>query len=177
MSIAGCAAMLAIVSGAQRPAAAQAAAPASGRIATATRLVVQYSEIEQKLNAAIQHRDQAALNKLLSDDFEEWTPAPPGDPIAREDWLKRVLDPGFFKAAEIRQMAVRTVDHTDVVSFIETRRGPCGSMRGCNYNSFIVDLWRENGGNPRLLVRYRSEVPTMAWSGLAPVPAKPTGRE
>ena len=87
----------------------------------------------------------------LADDFEEWTPAPPGDPIAREDWLKHALDPGFvMQSSQIRQMAVRTVNDTEVVSFVESRSAVCGG-RDCSSSSFIVDLWWGANGHPHPL--------------------------
>lgn len=156
------------------PASAQVAESRPGRIATTTRLVKEFSELEQNLNTAIQRRDGATLNKLLSEDFEQWTPAPPGDPVAREQWMQGALDRGFaLRSFEIRQMAVQMVNETAVVSFVQACSAICNG-RDCSSNAFIVDLWQRQNGNPQLLVRYRCEISPREAGPSAP---KPTGKE
>lgn len=167
-----CLALLAILIHAPGATAEQGAAAPGPPIATTTRLVAQFSELEQKLGSAIEGRDAATLDKLLSDDFEQWTPAPPGEPIPREQWMHNALDGGFvLQSFAVRQMAVRTVDKTAVVSFVQSQSGVCNG-RACSFTSFVVDLWQTRNGSPLLLVRYSSEVAPGAHR--AP---KPTGRE
>src|SRR5437868_15546211 len=76
------------------------------RIVTTTRLVAIFSELENDCMKAVQENDANALDRLLSEDFQIWTPSPPGHPIPREDWLKQAEKPQSFR---IRQMAVRGV--------------------------------------------------------------------
>jgi hypothetical protein len=146
------------------------AAP-TGRIVTTTRLVAEFSDLESRLDRAIERKDKAALNKLLSPDFEEWTPAPPGAPTPIEQWMDQALS-GNARSFEIRQMAVETMGETAVVSFVETRRALCGG-RECASASFVVDLWQRDGGAPRLRARYASEISPPP----AAAPATPSGRE
>ncbi|HZO80800.1 MAG TPA: nuclear transport factor 2 family protein [Candidatus Binataceae bacterium] len=146
------------------------AAPA-GRIVTTTRLVAEFSDLESRLNLAIQRKDKAALNKLLSPDFEEWTPAPPGAPIPLERWMDKVLS-GNVRSFEIRQMAVETIGEAAVVSFVEARRALCDG-RECASTSFVVDLWQREGGTRRLRARYASESSPPS----SVTPATPSGRE
>ncbi len=151
------------------PALAQTAA--GGRIATTTRLVAEFSDLEARLDRAIQHKDKAELDKLLADDFEQWTPAPPGHPIPLEQWTESELS-ADLRSFEIRQMAVETMGDSAVVSFVESRRAVCRG-RDCSGSSFIVDLWQRRGGVPRLRVRYACGIPAQPSAS----PATPTGRE
>lgn len=152
------------------PAFAQTAA--GGRIATTTRLVAEFSDLEARLNRAIQRKDRAVLDKLLSEDFEEWTPAPPGNPTPLDQWMDRELSANL-RSFELRQMAVETMGDMAVVSLVESRRAVCGG-RACEATSFIVDLWRMRGdGVPRLRVRYACEIPPPPSASSA----APTGRE
>ncbi len=142
---------------------------------TTTRLVAEFSDFEARLANAIERRDEAALGRLLSDEFEQWTPAPPGDPIAREDWLHTVLTSFRLDSFQIRQMAVRPLEKWALVSFVLSRKAVCDG-RDCSGDLFIVDLWEQHAGAPLLLERYESPV-----SGLLPKPPKspprPTGKE
>jgi len=158
---------------------ASAQAPASAvrrRTVTATRLVVQFSDIEERLTAAMLHKDEAALSKLLSQDFEQWTPAPPGDPIPREEWLHNVLTAFTLDSFRLSQIAVRTVDKSELVSFVLSRKAVCVG-RDCGGNVFVVDLWQEQrNGTAQLLVRYISLDQGRLQQPPQP-PPRPTGKE
>lgn len=144
------------------------------RVVTTTRLVAEYSDLEQQLNRAIQHRDEAAVGKLLADDFEQWTPTPPGDPVPREDWLHHALTSFTLRSIRVRQMAVGMVGETAVVSFVQDQQATCENGRDCSGSHFIVDLWQPHNGVPQLHVRYDSE----KLAQRAPSsPPKPTGKE
>jgi len=51
---------------------------APGRVVITTRLVAIFSELESNVLTALQKKDGAALDKLLSDEFQVWTADPPG---------------------------------------------------------------------------------------------------
>jgi hypothetical protein len=123
-------------------------------ISTTTRQVAMFSELESKLETAFQKQDAARLEKILTDDFEVWSPRPSGDPIARDEWLQTApeLRPQSFK---VRQMAVRTFGQIYVVSFTLTQ-----TISGAQQSHFIVDVWRGAGGAAKLQVRYQSAAPT-----------------
>lgn len=141
------------------------------RIVTTTRLVARYSDLERQLTNAMQHKDEAALGRLLAEDFEQWTPAPPGDPLPREEWMHNALTAVTIQSFQLRQMAVRMVGETAVVSFVQSQRAVCNG-RDCSGDSFIVDLWQQHKDAPQLLVRYASDI-----KRLPQLPPKPTGKE
>jgi len=141
------------------------------RIVTTTRLVAQFSDLEQQLIRAAQHKDEAALNKLLSEDFEQWSPDPPGDPVPREEWMHNALTAVITQSFQLRQMAVRMVGDTAVVSFVLSQKAACEG-RDCSGDSFIVDLWQLHKDAPQLLVRYASNI-----KRVPQLPRKPTGKE
>jgi hypothetical protein len=159
--------LLAIWIAAPTIAAAQPHAPA--RIVTTTRLVAQYSDLEHRLDRAIQHRDRAALDKILDDSFEQWSPAPPGEPMPRDEWMHHALTGVTLRSFRVRQMAVRTIGDTAVVSFTEDRDATCGG-RECSGSRFIVDLWQARGGAPHLLVRYDSGILAQPMPSAPPTP-------
>ncbi len=157
------------------PAFAQPKEPGGRRIVTTTRQVSKFSDLEEQLTRAIQHKDEVRLGKLVSEDFELWTPAPPGDPVPREDWIHIVLTALTLQSFQIRQMAVRTVGDTAVVSFVQTERAIC-TGRDCSGSSFVVDLWQQQGKDAaQLLVRYQSKL--SGPMALGPNSPKPTGKE
>ena len=146
---------------------------APGRIVTTTRLVALFSQVESDLEKALQQNDSQTLNKLLSDDFEVWTPAPPGHPIPREDWLTNAAG---HKSQSFRfhQMAVRGIaDDISIVSFIfsETASGAAK-----NRDSFIVDVWKKAGEGWQLSDRYVSSI-TATGSRASTVDKRPTGKD
>ena len=149
----------------------QAPEPGGRRIVTTTRLVARYSDFEQQLTNAMRHKDEAALSRLLAEDFEQWTPDPPGDPLPREDWMHNALTAFTIQSFQLRQMAVRMVGDTAVVSFVLSQKAVCDG-RECGGDSFIVDLWQEHKDAPQLLVRYASDI-----KRLPRLPSKPTGKE
>src|SRR5690242_19967977 len=101
---------------------AQPKGPGGRRIVTTTRLVAKFSDLEEQLNLAIQRKDKTRLGKLLSEDFEQWTPAPPGDPVPRDEWTSAVLSMSSVQAFQIRHMAVHLIGDSAVVNFVETER-------------------------------------------------------
>ncbi len=125
-----------------------------GRVVTRTRLVALYSDLESQLAAAAQKGDNARLEQLLTDDFEQWSPEPPGDPVPREDWMA-AYHPASFSTS---QMAVRAFGDTDVASFVLRQRGTFGE-KDANGEFFVVDVWRREGNTARLASRYISHVP------------------
>jgi len=139
-------------------------------ISSATRQVAIFSELENKLETAFAERDSATLAKLLSDDFEVWSPRPSGDPIARDEWLQLApeLRPQSF---HVRQMAVRTFGNLYVVSFVLNE-----IVSGLQQTHFVVDVWTGEGAQARLQVRYEAPEP-----GKDKIPnlfsGRPTGKQ
>jgi len=114
------------------------------RIPTVTRLVKLFLERESQLDDAVRAGDAAAIERLLADDFELRTAARAGQPIPRADFVRALVnarDPG----GEISAMAVHDLGATMIVSYAQGHRG--GPL-------FVVDVWRNDGGNWKLAIRY-----------------------
>src|SRR5437879_175093 len=88
----------------------------SPKIITATRQVTLFWQIENDLAQALQKKDQAALNKLLPEDFRLWMPNQTGSAISREDWINSDLETPF--PTQLRQMSAHEYPDIMVVKFI-----------------------------------------------------------
>ena len=133
---------------------------------TPTRGMVVFGHLEQDLAQAIASGHGADAGKLLASDFEQRDAAAPARPLPRAEWL--ASRPAGAHLPEISQMTVHDFGSLAVVSFISSvvARPPSASR-----DDFIVDVWRNDGGQWQLQVRYQSPV--------APQQAepKPTGKE
>jgi len=140
--------------------------PTGGRIATRTRLVALYSDLEAQLASAAQKQDRAKLEQLLGDDFEQWSPEPPGDPVPREDWMAGYHPVSFGT----RQVAVRAFPDMDVVSFVLRQQAKFGD-NDASGDFFVVDVWRHEGTGQKLASRYISRAAKASVQ-----PASPSGK-
>jgi hypothetical protein len=127
-------------------------------VAVKPQLQVFFSKLETQWLNAIQDKDPAALNRIVSDDFQLWTPTPPGHPIAREVWLGGIFGRKLL-SFQLRQLAVRELNHEmALVSFVqtETYQQPATPL---TEDHFVVDLWVNSGSgdNWRCRDRYFSE--------------------
>ncbi len=149
---------------------AQQAPPAKARIVTMTRPMAIFSELENRLVEAAQKKDAAALQALISEDCNLWTPAPPGDPLPSEDWIA-ALQQEAPRSFRMRQLAVQDFGDTNVVSFVasEARRVK-GKERVADH--FVVDVWTKKGDGWQLAARYLSTAPAPP-----PSPVKPSGKK
>ena len=152
------------------PAAAQRPAPGRPPIVTTTRLIAVFSGLEHQLLAAAQQKNAEAAQRLLSDEFALWTPQPPGNPMPAEDWLPS-LKQKQISSFRTRQMAVQSLDQSAAVSFVLTETVGTGA-NARNQNYWIVDLWRSEEGQWKLLARYQSEVRIDL-----PLNRRPTGKQ
>jgi hypothetical protein len=129
---------------ASSPSAAADEPPSGGRVPTVTRHVKLFLEKEASLGAAVRNADATALGRLLTDDFELRTGARAASPIPRADWVRELLrtrDPG----GDISRMAVHDFGAVAIASFTQDAVG--GPV-------FVVDVWRGQGGDWKLAVRY-----------------------
>lgn len=94
--------------------------PKGHGVAPKPQLQVFFSKLETQWFNAIQDRDQAALNLIVSDDFHLWTSVPPGNPVSREAWLVGIFGRRLLSFS-MRQLAVRGISsNIVVVSFVQT---------------------------------------------------------
>jgi hypothetical protein len=138
------------------------------RVMTATRLVAVFSDLERQWLVALEQKDRAALDQLMSEDFQAWTPEPPGEPMPRDEWMPKAA--GIkSQAVRLRQMSVRDLGNTALVCFVLSQ--PSGDW-------FVVDVWTKHGDAWQVTDRYLSRL-----SGAHRVPSakttdkRPTGKE
>jgi len=142
--------------------AAAAAAQAPGRIQTATRLVTMFSHLENQLWDSLVRDDKASAERLLADDFAQWSPEPPGAPTPREEWLKP--DRRDMRNFRVRQMSAKDLGDNVVVNYVLTSDLPRAF--------FIVDVWKKAGAGWQLAQRYLSAVDAAPYRG----DVRPSGR-
>jgi uncharacterized protein DUF4440 len=129
------------------------------RVLTETKLQVFFSELETQWLKAVQGKDTAALNRIVSDQFHLRTSTPPGNLIPREAWLLEVFGQKLL-SFRLRQVAVRELSPTiAVVSFVQTEMYQ-QSATPQTRDQFVVDIWINNGSgdNWRCTDRYFSDV-------------------
>jgi len=131
-------------------------AQASGAIVTRTRLVTLFSDLQNQWYEAVKAKDASALDRLLGEDYEVWTPDSSG-PIPREDWQQKAFArelTGF----RIQNIAVRAVrDDVAVESFV-VEETLLQNRRQITKRSFVVNLWSKDKNGWRCTDTYVSPV-------------------
>jgi Domain of unknown function (DUF4440) len=128
-------------------------------VAPNTKLQIFFSELETQWLQADQDKDQAAVNRIVADNFHLRTPTPPGNPIPRAEWLLGVFGRRVL-SFQIRQLTVREVaSQIAVVSFVETETYQ-QSATPRTQDHFVVDVWINNGNGDswRCTDRYSSDL-------------------
>jgi len=146
---------------------------APGHTIITTRLVATFSDLEEQWLTAVQKRDAAVLDRLLGDEFEVWTAAPPGAPMPREDWQAQAFS-SQVASFRISQMAVRGVSEDIAIASFVLQETISDQGKESHHRSFIVDVWTKTREGWLCTDRYTSEVPTPASS--AATDKKPTGK-
>jgi hypothetical protein len=134
---------LALLMGALAP-----VAGATEKIALATRLVTVFTRVEAELDRAVAAHDNAAIDAMVSPDFEARSALDPTDPTARADWL------GAEAAGTVEQMTVHEHGTLAIASFVRTVPDAAGAAR-----SYVIDVWERRGEGWLLLTRYASPLP------------------
>jgi ketosteroid isomerase-like protein len=146
--------------------------PLHPRIVTATRQVTLFSGLEKQLLQAVQKKDKAAIQTMLTDEFT--IHLPDADPMPAEDWLQSVLSKEYvLKSFVVRQVYVADLGDAAVVTYDRVQESAYkGQSDGGEF--YVTDLWKKDGDNWKLADRYVSKV------GSAPVmprgDVKPTGK-
>lgn len=133
-----------------------------GRIQTPTRQVTIFTNLENQLWDALVRNDAAAAGRMLTDDFAQWSPEPPGAPTTREEWFKP--DRRDMANFRVRQMSAKDLGDHVVVNYILASDLPRAF--------FIVDVWKKSGGDWLLDCRYLSAVDASPYRGSA----RPSGK-
>jgi len=145
----------------------------SPRIITATKQVSMFTGLEKQLLQAIQKKDKAAAQAMLSDDLI--IEMPDAEPLPGDDWLDSVLSKDYtLKSFVVRQMSAIDLDTAVVFKYDRLQEA---SFKGHADNGefFVVDVWKKSGDSWKLASRYVSKVSSQPSIPKAPV--KPTGKQ
>lgn len=147
--------------------------PVSPRVITATRQVTEFTALETQLLKAVQKKDRAALQSLVSDDFMIFMPG--ADPLPGEEWMEQVMGRDFnLRSFETRGFTAAALGDSVLVAFNRSQQSTYKGKADSG-DFFVVDLWQKSGDSWKLLNRYVAKANSMA---PAPRPAhKPTGKQ
>ncbi len=140
----------------------------SPKITTATKQVALFWQIENDLARALEKKDQAALGKMLSEDFKVWMPNQTGSAIAAEDWMKSGQEnpaPTLF-----RQMSAQEYPEIMLVKFLGQGKAPAQG-KGVASQYFVIDVWTRDGDSWQLTDRFMSRIVPILLS------KRPSGKE
>lgn len=143
------------------------------RIITATKQVSIFTGMERQLLEAIQKKDKAAAQAMLSDDL--MIEMPDADPLPGEDWLDSVMAKDYtLKSFVVRQMSAIDLGDAVVVKFDRLQEATFKGKPDSG-EFFVVDVWKKSGDTWKLASRYVSKVSSQPSIPKAPV--KPTGKQ
>ena len=143
------------------------------RIITATKQVTLFSGLEIQMLKAVQKKDKAALEAVLTEDC--LIEMPNADPLGCDEWLDSVMAKDFnLKSFVVRQMAVTDLGNAAVVKFDRLQEATSKGQADSG-EFFVVDLWKKDGDNWKLASRYVAKVSSTPLLPKGPV--KPTGKQ
>jgi uncharacterized protein DUF4440 len=147
--------------------------PLNPRIITATRQVTLFTGIEKQMLQAVQKKDKAALQSMLTDEF--YIHLPDADPMPGDDWLDSIMSKDYnLKSFIVRQLSVADLGTAAVVSYDRVQESSYkGKSDGGEF--YVVDLWKKDGDNWKLSDRYVTKVSSTPVMPKGPV--KPTGKQ
>lgn len=143
------------------------------RIITATKQVSLFNGLENQLLRAVQKKDKATAQAMLSDDL--YIEMPDADPLPGDDWLDSVLAKDYtLKSFVVRQMSAIDLGNAVVVNFDRLQEATFKGQED-NGEFFVVDVWKKDGDTWKLASRNVAKV-----SSVAPIKKsgpKPTGKQ
>jgi hypothetical protein len=143
------------------------------RIITATKQVSIFTGMENQLLKAVQKKDKAAAQAMLSDDL--MIEMPDADPLPGDDWLDSVMAKDYtLKSFVVRQMSAIDLGDAVVVKFDRLQEATSAGHADSG-EFFVVDVWKKSGDTWKLASRYVSKVSSQP--SIPKGPAKPTGKQ
>jgi len=143
------------------------------RIITATKQVSIFTGMENQLLQAVQKKDKAAAQAMLSDDLI--IEMPDADALPGDDWLDSVMAKDYtLKSFVVRQMSAIDLGDAVVVNFDRLQEAT-SKGKADSGEFFVVDVWKKSGDTWKLASRYVSKVSSQPSIPKAPV--KPTGKQ
>jgi hypothetical protein len=126
------------------------------RVPTVTRLVKTFGQFEAEIITAFKHKDQAKLTQLIDQNFDMQVASGSANFVPRSEWLKASMAEATSYTYDITDMAVRDLGQTAMVSFDWK---PSESIKkGSSPEIFIVDVWKKEGMDWKLAIRFASAV-------------------
>ena len=122
---------------------------------TDPKLTEQSRELEQQLSDAILRKDAEALDRLVAPDFTLRVADVPQSSLPRTMWMENLqkLKP---EPREQRHHAARKLaDDLAVFSLVQTQKGTTLDQ-DFSGDFYIVDFWKRNSGDWRIIARYSS---------------------
>jgi ketosteroid isomerase-like protein len=143
------------------------------RIITATRQVTMFSDLEIQMLKAVQKKDKAALESMLTEDCI--IEMPDADPLAGDEWVDSVMAKDFtLKSFAMRNVFAVDLGNAVVVKF-ERRQDAVSKGRAESGQFFVVDVWKQAGDTWKLANRFVSKNGSGTIEPKEPV--KPTGKQ
>lgn len=141
------------------------------RIVTATKQVTMFSDLEIQLLKAVQKKDKAAIEAMLTDDCV--IEMPNADPLPGDEWVDSVMAKDFtLKSFAMREVFAVDLGNAAVVKF-ERRQEAINKGKAESGQFFVVDVWKKDGDAWKLANRFVSK--TSSESPTTPI--KPTGKQ
>ncbi|HEX2330886.1 MAG TPA: nuclear transport factor 2 family protein [Candidatus Angelobacter sp.] len=147
--------------------------PLSPRIITATRQVSLFTGLEKQMLQAVQKKDKAALQAIMSDDCAIHIAN--SDLMPGDEWVDSVMSKDFIlKSFVVRQVGITDLGDAVIVGYDRIVEATYkGSNDGGEF--YVVDVWKKAGENWKLADRYVSKVSSTP--NLPKTPVKPTGKQ
>ncbi|MFI5105769.1 MAG: nuclear transport factor 2 family protein [Terriglobales bacterium] len=139
------------------------------RIMTATKQVTMFTDLEVQLLRAVQKKDKAGLQAMLTEDFA--VDMPNTERLMGDDWVDSVIAKDYtLTKFGVRQVTVALFGDAAVVKFDRLQEA---THKGASDTGefFVVDLWKKDGDTWKLANRFVSKV-----SSVVPK-TKPTGKQ
>ncbi len=128
----------------------------NSRIMTGTRQVATFTNLETQLLTAVQKKDKAGLQAMLTDDFG--IEMPDANRLSSEEWIDSIMSPDFtLKKFGVRQVSVSDLGNAVVVKFDRLQQSTFKNAAD-DGEFFVVDLWKKDGDTWKLADRYVSKV-------------------
>jgi ketosteroid isomerase-like protein len=143
------------------------------RIVTATKQVTMFSDLEIQMLKAVQKKDKAALQAMLTDDCVIGMPN--ADPLPGDEWVDSVMAKDFIlKSFAMREVFAVDLGDAAVIKF-ERRQDATNKGKAESGEFFVVDVWKKDGNAWKLANRFVSK--TNSEASAPKTPAKPTGKQ
>jgi hypothetical protein len=130
-----------------------------------------FFRMEKRLADAVVAQNQAALEPLLSTDFELRTARSGGELTLRDEWLQAAVSSYKVRSYRITGVTVRPCGSSAIVNFFYEQQA---SFAGTDLSGdfFVTDVWEKEGREWHLAARY-SAGPVVA----PKLPANPKVKE